>query len=55
MHLNVTVDHSVRVFDEEINFKIGETIHTENSYKYTYKTFEDLVESAGYEIQNFFL
>ena len=37
MHLNVTVDHS-RVFDEEINFKIGETIHTENSYKYTYKT-----------------
>ena len=54
MHLNVTVDHSVRVFDEEINFKIGETIHTENSYKYTYKTFEDLVESAGYEIQNFF-
>lgn len=54
MHLNVTVDHSVRVFDEEINFKIGETIHTENSYKYTYKTFENLAESAGYEIQNFF-
>ena len=53
MHLNLT-EITARVFDEEINFKIGETIHTENSYKYTYKTFEDLVESAGYEIQNFF-
>ena len=54
MHLIAKVKHSVKIFDEKINFVIGESIHTENSYKYTYKTLKTLVESAGYEIQNFY-
>ena len=54
MHLISKVDHSVRIFDEEINFITGESIHTENSYKYTYESFEILVQSAGYKIQKFY-
>ncbi len=54
MHLISKVKQSVKIFDEKINFVIGESIHTENSYKYTYKTLKTLVESAGYEIQNFY-
>ena len=54
MHLISKVDHSVKIFDEEINFITGESIHTENSYKYTYESFEVLVESAGYKIQKFY-
>ena len=54
MHLISKVDHSVKIFDEKINFIMGESIHTENSYKYTYKSFRTLVESAGYKIQNFY-
>ena len=54
MHLVTMIDHSVKIFDKKIDFKVGETIHTENSYKYTYKSFERLIESAGYRIQSFF-
>lgn len=54
MHLVTMIDHSVKIFDKKIDFKVGETIHTENSYKYTYKSFERLIESAGYIIQSFF-
>ena len=54
MHLVTMIDHSVKIFDKKIDFKVGETIHTENSYKYTYKSFERLIESAGYKIQSFF-
>lgn len=54
MHLISKVNHSVKIFDEKINFIMGESIHTENSYKYTYQSFQVLVESAGYKIQNFY-
>lgn len=54
MHLISKVNHSVKIFDEKINFIMGESIHTENSYKYTYQSFRVLVESAGYKIQNFY-
>ena len=54
MHLISKVDHSVKIFDEKINFISGESIHTENSYKYTYESFEILVQSAGYKIQKFY-
>ena len=54
MHLVTTIDHSVKIFDKKIIFKVGETIHTESSYKYTYKSFERLIKSAGYEVQKFF-
>ena len=54
MHLVAKVKHSVKILDEIISFKIGETIHTESSYKYTYSSFEKLIQSAGFKIQNFF-
>ncbi len=54
MHLVTMINHSIKLFDKKIDFKVGETIHTESSYKYTYKSFEQLIESAGYKVQNFF-
>ena len=54
MHLISKVDHIVKIFDEKINFTSGESIHTENSYKHTYESFKNLVESAGYKVQKFY-
>ena len=34
-----------------ITFKIGESIHTENSYKYSVENFKKLAESAQMEIK----
>ncbi len=43
MHLASTKRQKVRVAGTAINFRAGETIHTENSYKYT----DRLVRGAG--------
>ncbi len=43
MHLASTKRQKVRVNGKAINFRAGETIHTENSYKYT----DRLLPSAG--------
>ena len=37
-----------------INIKKGETIHTENSYKYTGENIESLSSGAGLDVQNIF-
>lgn len=50
MHLESTCDHIVRVGDTAIVFSAGETIHTENSYKYTLNSFQTLAESAGFKV-----
>lgn len=50
MHLKSKLDHIVRVGDSAIVFKEGETIHTENSYKYTLSSFQTLAESAGFTV-----
>jgi dimethylhistidine N-methyltransferase len=50
MHLESNSDHIVRVGDSAIVFEEGETIHTENSYKYTLQSFRTLVESAGFNV-----
>lgn len=34
---------------QSINFKVGEMIHTENSYKYTKASFSDLLINAGFD------
>ena len=34
----------------EVRFSRGETIHTENSYKYTAARVQDLVARAGFEV-----
>lgn len=45
MHLESRIDQQVRIGDEALQFSAGETIHTENSYKY------DLTEFAGWAQQ----
>ena len=59
MHLVSTMDQIVNISDAQISagdsknivFKKGETIHTENSYKYSKQGFTDLVEGAGFEVR----
>lgn len=48
MHLVSSTDQRVRVDDRAFSFAAGETIHTENSYKYSIAEFQDLARAAGY-------
>jgi L-histidine N-alpha-methyltransferase len=48
MHLVSACDQVVRVAGHAIQFARGETIHTENSYKYTPDRFASLAEAAGW-------
>ena len=43
MHLIAQKDHTITVADEDFSFLKGESIHTENSYKYSVKEFKELV------------
>jgi len=48
MHLVSNRDQLVRVKDHVFSFAKGESIHTENSYKYTVESFQTLAKSAGF-------
>ena len=48
MHLVSRVRQRVNVCGRVIEFREAETIHTENSYKYTLETFAALARSAGW-------
>src|SRR3954451_24872277 len=48
MHLESLKDQSVTAVGRTFDFRRGETIHTENSYKYTVESFRALAESAGW-------
>jgi uncharacterized SAM-dependent methyltransferase len=48
MHLASRRRQSVNVAGRVIEFSAGETIHTENSYKYTIESFGALARSAGW-------
>ena len=49
MHLVSLADQQVRVKNKAFSFARGETIHTENSYKYTIDEFIDLAAKAGFK------
>ena len=49
MHLESLRAQTVRVAACNFAFAKGETIHTENSYKYTIESFRALAESAGWQ------
>ena len=51
MHLQSLEEQSVRVNGTSITFKKDETIHTENSYKYSIEEFEGLIKEF-YSLQN---
>lgn len=51
MHLISRCDQTASVGETEIRFREGESIHTENSYKYTPREFEQLAASAGWRFE----
>jgi len=51
MHLVSTCDQQVHIDGQRIKFGAGETIHTENSYKYSLEEFRELGAEAGYEAE----
>lgn len=53
MHLVSESDQDVKVGDETFHFHAGETIRTEESYKYSREEFARLAEEAGFEVTAF--
>jgi len=51
MHLVSKLDQVVKLGNISISFARGETIHTENSYKYTVESFQEIAQSAGFDIR----
>ena len=53
MHLESTCEQSIQISaaEMELNFRKGETIHTENSYKFTDETVGALLSDSGFEMQ----
>ncbi len=53
MHLEslATQKVNLRKLDLKIEFKIGETIHTENSYKFNLEDLRHLAEVSGFKVQ----
>ena len=49
MHLVAQKRVRMRIGEEEFRLSPGETIHTENSYKYTLSGFESLARHAGFD------
>ena len=48
MHLLSQRQQTVEILGRDFRFRKGETIHTENSYKYTVGEFSDLARAAGF-------
>jgi uncharacterized SAM-dependent methyltransferase len=49
MHLVSLKEHSVMINNQDIFFSKGESIHTENSYKYTIEEFHALGKLTGFK------
>ena len=49
MHLASTKRQRVRICGESIDFRAGETVHTESSYKYTVESFGALARGSGWK------
>ncbi len=50
MHLVSQAQQTIRVWNRDIQFRVGERMHTENSHKYTSDSFERLARSAEWEV-----
>ena len=50
MHLRAKSAQRIRIGGETFRFSEGETIHTENSYKYTVREFGGLAAGAGFAV-----
>ncbi len=49
MHLESLADQDAQILGQNFSFSKGETIHTENSHKYTTDSFRALAEAAGWK------
>ncbi|MGM7701475.1 L-histidine N(alpha)-methyltransferase [Pseudalkalibacillus sp. Hm43] len=49
MHLISTVDQKVSIDEDIFHFREGESIHTENSYKYEPEEFKKITEQCGFK------
>lgn len=49
MHLVSKKEQTIKLFDKKIFFAKDETIHTENSYKYTIESFTNLVQELNFK------
>jgi len=49
MHLRSNGNQKVNIGPDSFEFRNGETIHTENSYKYTIEGFHELLRGTGFE------
>ena len=49
MHLVSRIAQTVRIGEAQFQFREGESIHTENSYKYSIESFQALARDAGYQ------
>ena len=55
MHLVSEYDQAVMIAENSFRFARGETIHTENSYKYTSEEFINLAARAGFQSDSLWL
>lgn len=55
MHLVSRIDQQVRVLGRSFQFREGEILHTENSYKFTVEGFSELAAKAGWRVGRSFL
>lgn len=55
MHLVSTRDQTVEVMGHEVRFRKNETIHTENSYKYSVEEVHSMAMQAGFDPQQTWL
>lgn len=51
MHLDSKCDQTIWVCGRPVSFRKGESIHTENSYKYSPEGFRTLATRAGYRVR----
>ena len=52
MHLRATRPTAIAIEDRIFSFDAGETLHTENSYKYTIEGIERLIEKTSWRLEN---
>ncbi|HEV7391955.1 MAG TPA: L-histidine N(alpha)-methyltransferase, partial [Burkholderiales bacterium] len=55
MHLVSRRDQQVHIDGRTFQFTAGETIHTENSYKYSIEEFQQLARSAGFNANHYWV
>lgn len=55
MHLESLRPQTVHIAGDVFAFREGETIHTENSYKYTIEGFHRLVSKAGWKVSDVYV